>query len=406
MSGLTAGFYFFYHEKENALHKALSLQQKNSLELTTENVYGDLLIDNTMEVERKLNVMIEKKIIESFSILKGESAQHPDMNNQCQTIYFDKTNKLGKWGIFCVDFSSEHLGNSFLNLKGVTFVVVVLVTFFVLIIVGIFKQISKLNQRLHKGVASVLKSSDNTIEQDELWAPVLDQLREEVRKKKIAEEELLKKHVEEEKIQIAHQVSHDIRSPLAVLKMALEDVGAIAIEQRLMIENALVRFNDISNNLLANFKKKNKVNLENHSLIKVMEMIVSEKKYQYKNLNELNINFEYSVEANRTNVKIIQSDFHRIISNILNNSIEAMKEKGTIRIRIDLHNPLAVISISDNGVGIPKEVLAKIGEKGVSFGKDESALSGSGLGLYHAKETMSSYGGQLLVDSEEQVGLR
>ena len=61
MSGLTAGFYFFNHEKENALHKALSLQQKNSLELITENVYGDLLIDNTMEVERKLNVMIEKK---------------------------------------------------------------------------------------------------------------------------------------------------------------------------------------------------------------------------------------------------------------------------------------------------------------------------------------------------------
>lgn len=403
ISGLATGFYFFNHEKENALHKSLSLQQKNSLELITENVYGDLLIDNTMEVERKLNVMVEKKIIESFSIQKGESAVSVE-NNQCQTIYFDKLNKIGKWGIFCVDFSSEHLGNSFLNLKGVTVVVVLLATFLVLIIIGIFKQISKLNHNLHRGVASILESSENQLSDDELWSPVLNQLREEVRKKKKAEEELLKKHIEEEKIQIAHQVSHDIRSPLAVLKMALDDVETIALEQRLLIENALSRINEISNNLLINFKKQNKIELENHSLVKVMEAIIAEKKFQYKELNQLEFIFEPSLEAQRAYVKILPSDFHRIISNIINNSVEAMKDQGTIRIKIDLHDPLVTISISDNGLGIPKERLAQIGQKGMSFGKDENVLSGSGLGLFHAKKTIKDYGGQFLIDSEVGVG--
>ena len=49
-----------------------------------------------------------------------------------------------------------------------------------------------------------------------------------------------------------------------------------------------------------------------------------------------------------------------------------MKDQGTIRIEIELHDPLVTISISDNGVGIPKERLVQIGEKGMSFGKDEN----------------------------------
>lgn len=402
--GLAAGFTFFNHEKENALQKALALQQRNSMELITDQVYGDLLVDNTMEVERKLSVMVGKKTIENFAIIKGEDAQNKVSDNLCQTIYFDKTNQLGKWGLFCVKFSSEHLGSNLLNLKGVTIVVISLAVFLVLIIFGIFRKISQLNSHLHKGVELALKSPELKNSSSELWAPVLGQLREEVKRKQVAEKELLNKQIEEEKIQLAHQVSHDIRSPLSVLKMALADVGTIAIEQRLMIENALTRINDISSNLLVNFKERSKIVLEEHPIKSVVEMIVAEKKYQYKDHSEMQILFEASNDVEDANVKINKADFHRIISNIINNSVEALKEKGSIEIKITLHHPMVVVSITDNGAGIPKDVLLKLGERGVSFGKSESSLSGSGLGLAHAKETMKSYGGQLLIDSEVHVG--
>ncbi len=401
-AGLSGGLYLFNHEKNDALKEALILQQKNSLELITEQVYGDLLIDNTMEVERKLNVMVEKKIIESFSLMKGEDQK--DSSAFCKVIYFDKINKQGVWGNFCVKFSSEHLGVNTLDLKGLTTAVIFLSVFFLMIIVLIFRQVTKQSQKLHKGVESALLHPDKDIIGSDLWAPVLGHLREEVSRSKKAEEELLKRQIEEEKILIAHQVSHDIRSPLSVLRMALDEVSDVALEQRLMIENAIQRINDISDNLLQSFKKKVPKNkLDEMALAPVLDQLVAEKKLQYKGREDITFSYHFPAELKEAKINIHRSDFQRLFSNIVNNAVEAMSSGGVIDFKVSKHLPLIVISITDQGVGIPKEILGKIGVRGLTHGKDGSA-SGSGLGLSHAKETMKSFGGQLVIESKEGKG--
>lgn len=401
-AGLSGGLYLFNREKNDALQDALRLQQKNSLELITEQVYGDLLIDNTMEVERKLNVMVEKKVIESFSLMKGEDQK--DSSAFCQVIYFDKINKQGVWGNFCVKFSSEHLGVNTLDLKGLTTAVIFLSAFFLMIIVLIFRQVTKQSQKLHKGVESALLHPDKDIIGSDLWAPVLGHLRQEVSRSKKAEEELLKRQIEEEKILIAHQVSHDIRSPLSVLRMALDEVSGVALEQRLMIENAIQRINDISDNLLQSFKKKVPKNeLDEMALTPVLDQLVAEKKLQYKGREDITFNYHFPAELREVKIKIHRSDFQRLFSNIVNNAVEAMSSGGVIDIKVSKHFPLIVISITDQGAGIPKEILGKIGERGLTHGKDGSA-SGSGLGLSHAKEAMKSFGGQLVIESKEGKG--
>nr|BDT28188.1 HAMP domain-containing histidine kinase [Bacteriovorax sp. HI3] len=401
-AGLSGGLYLFNREKNDALKDALRLQQKNSLELITEQVYGDLLIDNTMEVERKLNVMVEKKVIESFSLMKGEDQK--DSSAFCQVIYFDKINKQGVWGNFCVKFSSEHLGVNTLDLKGLTTAVIFLSAFFLMIIVLIFRQVTKQSQKLHKGVESALLHPDKDIIGSDLWAPVLGHLRQEVSRSKKAEEELLKRQIEEEKILIAHQVSHDIRSPLSVLRMALDEVSGVALEQRLMIENAIQRINDISDNLLQSFKKKVPKNeLDEMALAPVLDQLVAEKKLQYKGREDITFSYHFPLELKEAKIKIHRSDFQRLFSNIVNNAVEAMSSGGVIDIKVSKHFPLIVISITDQGAGIPKEILGKIGERGLTHGKDGSA-SGSGLGLSHAKEAMKSFAGQLVIESKEGKG--
>jgi signal transduction histidine kinase len=53
--------------------------------------------------------------------------------------------------------------------------------------------------------------------------------------------------------------------------------------------------------------------------------------------------------------------------------------------------------IKDNGVGIPGELLDKLGEKGASF--RDGDRRGSGLGLYHAKANIEAWGGKLTIQS-------
>jgi hypothetical protein len=59
-----------------------------------------------------------------------------------------------------------------------------------------------------------------------------------------------------------------------------------------------------------------------------------------------------------------------------------------------------LILIGDNGHGIPKEVLAKLGVRGGTYGKSE----GNGMGLYHARTSLERWGGSLGVESEPGNG--
>ena len=59
-----------------------------------------------------------------------------------------------------------------------------------------------------------------------------------------------------------------------------------------------------------------------------------------------------------------------------------------------------VIAVRDNGKGIPKHLLTRVKQGGVSFGKP----GGHGLGLAHAQALMKAHGGSLEIESETQKG--
>lgn len=199
--------------------------------------------------------------------------------------------------------------------------------------------------------------------------------------------------------QIARQVSHDIRSPLAALKMALEDSESIPTEQRTIIRSSVQRINDIANNLLnsgKNEKKNSEINIE--LLGPLVDSLVSEKRMQYRDKIgiqiECDLNNSYGIFA-----KINSVELKRVLSNLINNAVEAMGSTGTVVVKISkISEEKILLSVSDNGKGMPEHVLKKLGEKGFSHGKIGQE-SGSGLGFHHAKETIESFGGKLDVES-------
>jgi signal transduction histidine kinase len=201
------------------------------------------------------------------------------------------------------------------------------------------------------------------------------------------------------------QVSHDIRSPLAALKMAIEEVDQIHPDFRHLIRSSVQRINDIANNLLSTNKGKSiqdKSQLSVELLAPLVDSLISEKRMQYRNNNNIEIDFDlresYGLFAN-----INSTELSRVISNIINNSVEAIEGTGKITVNISVADNDILLTITDNGKGIPETVLAKLGEAGFSHGKTGTD-SGNGLGIHHAKATVETFGGRFEVESTIGIG--
>ncbi|EKD51579.1 MAG: Sensor protein [uncultured bacterium] len=216
--------------------------------------------------------------------------------------------------------------------------------------------------------------------------------------------------------QTSRQVAHDIRSPLTALKIVSTDLKDVPEEHRLLIRSAVQRIEDIANDLSA--KKdpvfishvcqgeviSNQYHEEGQTSVQllsaVIETLVSEKRIQYRSQRGIQIEAGLGSESYGHFAKIQLKEFKRVLSNLINNAVEAFDENGQVAIRMKSVRDVVVIVIEDNGKGIPKEIIPKLMNQGVSFGKEK----GQGLGLYHAHETIKSWGGDVKVDSEVGKG--
>lgn len=88
-----------------------------------------------------------------------------------------------------------------------------------------------------------------------------------------------------------------------------------------------------------------------------------------------------------------------VLSNLVRNAIDAMASGGQLRLQVTTGNPLAVVSVSDTGVGIPPEQLARITEPLYS-----TKARGIGLGLAIAKAILDKHNATLNVESEVGTG--
>ena len=89
----------------------------------------------------------------------------------------------------------------------------------------------------------------------------------------------------------------------------------------------------------------------------------------------------------------------RVILQLVNNAIEAMTPGGTLRITTSSHEGLVELQIKDDGKGIPADILPRIFDTFFS-----TKPAGAGLGLPIVHKIIGQHGGEVLIDSEENVG--
>ncbi len=97
-------------------------------------------------------------------------------------------------------------------------------------------------------------------------------------------------------------------------------------------------------------------------------------------------------------IECIQEEINQVISNIIVNAIQAMKGKGTLKIRTSLvNNELVRIDIMDTGPGVPDEIRDKIFDP---FFTTKDQGEGTGLGLAISREIIEKHRGTISVGRE------
>jgi signal transduction histidine kinase len=217
---------------------------------------------------------------------------------------------------------------------------------------------------------------------------------------------------------IAAKAAHDIRSPLSALSAISSSLPEEYSSQKNLIANIVGRITVISKDLYQMSKEqvlevkelpikiqevsKNSIIRSQVDLVLELRNSISEVE-TLPNKNEIQIGLQSNKESVFLNIDV--HGFRRVISNLFNNAIEARNE-GPLKINVQIiaSDERVVVTIHDNGRGIPPDILRKIGKTRVSHGKNGLSEAGSGLGLFSANEYMNLENGSLMVNSRLNMG--
>jgi signal transduction histidine kinase len=201
--------------------------------------------------------------------------------------------------------------------------------------------------------------------------------------------------------ELAAQVAHDIRSPLGVLKILAARFSNVSTDSGhiKLVQLATQRIEDIADKLLARHRCESSGSVA-VNLAPLIESIVLEKKVSFSS-ERISIelqppNFDGSIWS-----VIEAGEFTTIISNLVNNSVESFGgSPGWILISVIHTTNHICLRISDNGPGIPRDLIDRVGRKGFQSTK----AGGSGLGLLHARKKIEDWGGTLIIVSSAEEG--
>jgi two-component system, OmpR family, sensor histidine kinase VicK len=221
---------------------------------------------------------------------------------------------------------------------------------------------------------------------------------------------------EQEKIDLERRefvanVSHELRTPLTTMRSYLEALAEGAWQDKEIAPQFLnvtqtetERMIRLVNDLLQLSKMDSKdyrFNKDWVDFILLFHRIID----RFEMTKNLNVTFERYLPDEAMFVEIDQDKITQVLDNIISNALKYSPEGGTITFNVKENNGFIEISVSDQGLGIPKENLDKIFERFYRVDKARSRqMGGTGLGLAIAKEMISAHGGDIWATSVDGKG--
>ncbi len=215
------------------------------------------------------------------------------------------------------------------------------------------------------------------------------------------EERVKKTTFDQSRVVIAEQVAHGLKNAAAKLQLKVSRSPNLFQEDKDALLESVKELRQFTNRVL-----KVGTNFENHgngSLGEKIDLrlafteVVDRKKLEVAT-SKKRITLNLDIRARSDLFALGQSiDFESAVSDLLDNSIEAIAEHGLINVILtDTIEGNLRIDISDTGKGISDELLPRLMHYRITHGKAD----GTGLGLFSAKKTIEEMKGEISIQSK------
>ncbi len=212
------------------------------------------------------------------------------------------------------------------------------------------------------------------------------------------------KKLDEKKDEFIVIASHELKSPIQPIFGFAELAKSGDIDQKEAWDGVTELANKLQNlaNAVLDVSKieSNRLKLQIEK-IPINDSII-------ETINELKIKLKIGVKIHESldenaDIEVDKIKFEQVIRNLLDNAIK-FTPIGTIIVSTTViqDENKVIITISDSGLGIPKEILPNIFEKFVTMGK--SSQSGTGLGLFLCKGIIEAHGGKITARNNQEEG--
>ncbi|MGC4378362.1 cell wall metabolism sensor histidine kinase WalK [Fictibacillus sp. Mic-4] len=213
--------------------------------------------------------------------------------------------------------------------------------------------------------------------------------------------------IENERREFVFNVSHELRTPLTTMKSYLEALADGAWRD----ETIAPRFLEVTQNetermirLVTDLLQLSKMDSKDYrfdfiqvELVQFLSDIID----RFEMLQHEHIQFVRNLPERKIMVQIDPDKMTQVLDNVISNAIKYSPEGGTITFDVSLKGRKIKVSISDQGVGIPKNNVSKIFDRFYRVDRARSRdLGGTGLGLAIAREIVQVHGGEIWAESE------
>lgn len=223
------------------------------------------------------------------------------------------------------------------------------------------------------------------------------------------------KEAEKIKADFMSMVTHELRSPLAIVSGSVENIldgllGDVNEGQKKgleIIQRISKRLIALTNDLLDLSKlDANKIDLikEKIDIAGLLKRCVDETKV-LTDQKQIALNYEGSDKE--VNVDVDVNRIEQVIVNLLSNAVKFTSENGTIIVSLTEHKSVLECVVSDTGAGMPADALERIFDKYQQVNDQEARKrGGTGLGLAVVKGIIEAHDGKIKVESELGKGSR
>jgi PAS domain S-box-containing protein len=200
--------------------------------------------------------------------------------------------------------------------------------------------------------------------------------------------------------ELAAGVAHEIRNPLTTVKgfLQLYQLENPAMKYGDLLQDELERIEIITSEFLSMAKPQAAA----YTLVNVKDVIEQTLEFLTPQSLLNNIEFKREYQGAYFPVTCVKNQLKQVFLNILKNAIESMPSGGEIHICLQTEaNGECLISIQDQGCGIPEEHLHRLGQPFYSLKE-----KGTGLGLMISHKIIKQYHGRIAYQSKVDEGTR